>query len=64
MAGNNFVQNPGGGVSGAKAPNFADQQMPQKARDEAYVKKDATGTVFPELNGSAQVGTGVGAPKR
>jgi hypothetical protein len=61
--GNNFVQNPGGGVSPARAPNFADQPSTQKARDEAYVKKDATGTVFPELTGSPQVGTGVGVPK-
>lgn len=64
MAGNNFVTNPGGGVSPARAPNFADQQMPQQKRSEEYAKQNKIGDGgVPLLDGSPQVGTGIGVPK-
>lgn len=64
MAGNNFVQNPTGGVSGARAPNFADQPSTQQKRNEQYAKQNAIGDGdVPKLDGSPQVGTGIGVPK-
>ena len=64
MAGTNFVQNPGGGVSGAKAPNFADQPSTQQKRSEEYAKQNKIGDGgVPLLDGDPQKGTGIGVPK-